>query len=83
MFTCPEALPDTRRRGPRRFNKGMEMADVHLHDYVRMKLNDAIVPLEQLAHCERRSDGLCLKENFVRSHADRNEQGWWDKCRAK
>ena len=48
--------------------------------FVRMKLNDAIVPLGQLSKCEQRADGLCSLPRFLASHADRNELGWWDRC---
>lgn len=48
--------------------------------YVRLKMNDAIVPLRQLQHCEDRADGLCTLPSFLRSHADRHAQGWWAHC---
>lgn len=48
--------------------------------YMRMKLNDAIVPLGQLSKCPERADGLCPLSDFLASLADRNDQGWWDKC---
>jgi len=48
--------------------------------YVRLKLNDAIVPLRQLHGCEDRADGLCTLPAFLRAHADRHEQGWWGHC---
>ena len=53
------------------------------HDtLVRMRLNDAIVPLGQMAQCDTRDDGLCPLDQFLASLAKRNEQGWWDKCQA-
>ncbi|KAK0541142.1 hypothetical protein OC842_000101 [Tilletia horrida] len=42
--------------------------------YVRLLLNDAIIPLGQLPACERRPDGLCTFDKFVESQARRNEE---------
>ncbi|CAD6906085.1 unnamed protein product [Tilletia controversa] len=42
--------------------------------YVRLLLNDAVVPLGQLEGCERRADGLCAFEGFVESQKGRNER---------
>ncbi|PKI85666.1 hypothetical protein MVES1_000012 [Malassezia vespertilionis] len=58
----------------------LDNKDAHDTSYVRMKLNDAIVPLKQLSQCEDRPDGLCSMDKFLASHADRNEQGWWARC---
>ncbi|WFD35845.1 hypothetical protein MCUN1_002713 [Malassezia cuniculi] len=80
VFTCPGEIPQ--RLSRRRFNKAPDMSKVNLHEYVRLKINDAVVPLSQLSHCDQRDDGMCLKEQFLASHADRNDQGWWDRCRA-
>ncbi|KAL9940470.1 hypothetical protein V8E36_001175 [Tilletia maclaganii] len=41
--------------------------------YVRLLLNDAIIPLGQLEPCEKRPDGLCSFDKFVESQAKRNE----------
>ena len=57
-----------------------EVFDCAPESFVRMKLNDAIVPLGQLSKCEQRADGLCSLPRFLASHADRNELGWWDRC---
>ena len=80
VYTCPGAIPE--RLSRRRFNKKPDFGKVDLHEYVRLKINDAIVPLSQLSHCDKRADGLCLKDQFLASHADRNNLGWWDHCRA-
>lgn len=79
VYTCPGPIPG--RLSRRRFNKKPDFGHVDLHEYVRLKINDAIVPLSQLSHCDKRADGLCLKEQFLASHADRNNLGWWDHCR--
>ena len=79
LYTCPDAIPT--RLSRRRFNKAPDVSKMNIHEYVRLKINDAIVPLSQLSHCENRADGLCLKEQFLKSHADRNNLGWWDRCR--
>ena len=57
-----------------------EVFDCAPESFVRMKLNDGIVPLGQLSKCEQRADGLCSLPRFLASHADRNELGWWDRC---
>ena len=49
--------------------------------WVRLKLNDAVVPLSQLSACERRDDGLCSLTSFLRSQERRNDHGWWDICK--
>ena len=75
LFSCPEPLPRERRR----FEKTRPNS-TNVQQYVRMKLNDGIVPLEQLRDCPARKDGLCPLDQFLASHADRNSQGWWDRC---
>lgn len=49
---------------------------------IRLRLNDAIVPLQQLSQCEARADGLCSLNHFLASLAQRNHQGWWERCQA-
>lgn len=50
------------------------------HALLRLKLNDAIVPLAQLAPCLPRADGLCSQKDFLAGLAQRNHKGWWEKC---
>ncbi|SJX64807.1 related to 3-phytase A precursor [Sporisorium reilianum f. sp. reilianum] len=50
-------------------------------EWVRFKLNDAVVPLGQYPACEQRKDGLCSKAALLRALEARNAHGWWDKCR--
>ncbi|EST09309.1 Histidine phosphatase superfamily, clade-2 [Kalmanozyma brasiliensis GHG001] len=50
-------------------------------EWVRFKLNDAVVPLGQYKDCEKRADGLCKKESLLKALSGRNSKGWWDKCR--
>lgn len=51
-------------------------------DWIRMKLNDAVLPLSQYKACaqESRPDGLCRLTHFLESQQPRNSLGWWDKC---
>jgi len=48
--------------------------------YVRLKLNDAIVPLRQLPPCEDRADGLCDLDHFYAAIGERNDKNWWARC---
>lgn len=48
--------------------------------YIRMLLNDAIVPLAQLKPCEDRKDGLCSMDRFLESQKDRMERVKWERC---
>ncbi|EPQ27599.1 uncharacterized protein PFL1_04737 [Pseudozyma flocculosa PF-1] len=50
--------------------------------WVRLKLNDATVPLSQLKGCEERPDGLCSLAAFLETQRARNDHGWWDVCEA-
>lgn len=74
VFDCPAPVMPSfdKRRIPLKAMPG--------GPYIRMKLNDAIVPLGQLPQCEDRLDGLCKLQHFLESQADRNEQGWWGRC---
>jgi hypothetical protein len=49
---------------------------------VRMKLNDAVVPLSQYTQCAQRPDGMCAKKDFLTALAQRNLQSEWQKCQA-
>ncbi|KAE8232767.1 hypothetical protein CF326_g2193 [Tilletia indica] len=42
--------------------------------YVRLLLNDAVIPLGQLEACQKRADGLCSFGKFVESQKGRNEE---------
>ncbi|KAK0557860.1 hypothetical protein OC846_000154 [Tilletia horrida] len=48
--------------------------------YIRLVLNDAVIPLGQLSPCERRVDGLCSFDNFVASQAKRTEEAQFSNC---
>ena len=50
-------------------------------EWVRFKLNDAVIPLGQYRECEQRKDGMCSKASLLKALATRNDHGWWDKCR--
>lgn len=77
LWDCPAPIPlkpFERRRIP--------LAAYPPAQYVRMKLNDAIVPLRQLSGCEDRVDGLCTLRAFLASHAERDAAKWWAQCHA-
>lgn len=48
--------------------------------YVRMILNDRIIPLGQLEQCEKRQDGMCSVDAFLKSQQDRMERVKWSRC---
>lgn len=50
--------------------------------YVRMLLNEAIVPLDQLPRCQSRVDGLCAREDFIKALESRNVEAEWANCTA-
>ncbi|KAN0062131.1 hypothetical protein ACQY0O_005550 [Thecaphora frezii] len=50
-------------------------------EWIRLRLNDATVPLVQLGGCEERADGMCSKKRFLDALSTRNQMGWWDVCR--
>ena len=77
VFDCPTPVPPPSALEHRR----IPLKAYPPEQYLRMKLNDAIVPLSGLSQCEDRKDGLCTLSGFLDSHADRNNQGWWDRCR--
>lgn len=82
VWDCPSPVPPatsapSNEHGHKR---RLPLAAYPATHYVRLKLNDAIVPLHQLAECEDRADGLCTLPAFLRAHADRHEQGWWAHC---
>ncbi|CAO1626521.1 unnamed protein product [Sympodiomycopsis kandeliae] len=53
----------------------------HKQRWVRMNLNDRIIPLNQLPECEQeRKDGLCSLEKFVQSQSQRMQRVHWDRC---
>ncbi|WFD32428.1 hypothetical protein MSPP1_003475 [Malassezia sp. CBS 17886] len=88
-FRSSHVVPFSARMVFERFDCDGPLADEHVlaraspsapRSYMRMKLNDAIVPLAQLSQCESRADGLCSLDAFLASHADRNDQGWWARC---
>ncbi|KAL4400248.1 acid phosphatase [Malassezia pachydermatis] len=80
VFDCPSPVPNPPLPPPTLRRRRVPLKAYPPQTYVRMKLNDAIVPLRQLEHCEDRVDGLCTLRQFLASHADRHEQGWWAKC---
>ncbi|PWZ00413.1 phosphoglycerate mutase-like protein [Testicularia cyperi] len=49
--------------------------------WLRIKLNDAVVPLDQFPQCDKRKDGFCKLANFLAAQARRNDNKWWDRCR--
>ncbi|WFD20871.1 hypothetical protein MCAP1_003125 [Malassezia caprae] len=77
VWDCPNPVPPSVGLHKRR----LPLSTYPPVQYVRLKLNDAIVPLRQLHECEDRADGLCTLPAFLRAHADRHEQGWWTHCR--
>lgn len=49
--------------------------------YVRMLLNDAVFPLDQLGpDCVKRADGMCPFDGFVKSQQLRLERAEWANC---
>ncbi|SPO30929.1 related to 3-phytase A precursor [Ustilago trichophora] len=51
-------------------------------DVVRLKLNDAVLPLGQFKECsDGRKDGMCKMGDFLKALKNRNSHGWWQKCR--
>lgn len=50
------------------------------HKFVRMRLNNGIVPLDTIrgGACSGRTDGLCALEDFVASQADAEELANYD-----
>lgn len=50
--------------------------------FIRMKLNDALLPLGSLSACaaEKREDGVCSMDAFLKSYEGRMERVKWDRC---
>lgn len=51
-------------------------------DWVRFKLNDAVIPLSQYKECAERKDGLCKMKDLLKALEGRNSHGWWQRCSA-
>lgn len=50
--------------------------------FIRMKLNDALLPLGSLSACaaEKREDGVCSMSGFLKSYEGRMERVKWERC---
>lgn len=49
-------------------------------EFIRMLLNEAIVDLHQYKECSSRSDGMCLRNEFISALSKRNEWSDWQNC---
>ena len=47
-----------------------EVMDCDGTDYIRVKMNDAVVPLDENQGCERRPNGLCQLDSYIKHLED-------------